>query len=69
MNTLELNAHVANWRQKALAGTITQDEMREAIKMLRAGRVSASHASAKSRGTRAAKAPVDVDDLLKELDI
>jgi hypothetical protein len=62
---LELNAQVQTWRRKAADGTLTKEEMRLAIAALRQGRVSASVASAKSKK---AKAPINADDLLKELD-
>lgn len=51
-------------RNKARAGTLTIDELREAITLMREGRAAAHVISAKSR---AAKAPVDTDSLLGEL--
>jgi hypothetical protein len=59
----EIIAKVANWRQKARDGTISLEEMKEAIQFLRADR-EAMPAAAK-KGT--AKAPVNANDLLKEL--
>ena len=56
---------MTEWRAKVLDGTITTEEMREWIKIVRAGRVGASQASAKSRAKRA---PVDTSALLDELD-
>ena len=67
----EIQAKIQLWRQKARDGTLTQDEMREAIAALRQDRVGASAVSAKSRATKAgakAKANVNSDDLLNELD-
>jgi hypothetical protein len=61
---LELQAQVQVWRRKSADGTLTQDEMRQAILALRQGRISAGMASAKSKK---AKAPVNADDLLAEL--
>ena len=56
-------------RQRVLSGTITPDEEREAIRLLRADRAAAVAASAKpAQGSRAKKAPVNSDDLLAELD-
>ena len=53
------------WRAKVLDGTIATEEMREWIKLVRAGRVTASQTSARSRER---KAPVDTAALLDELD-
>lgn len=61
----ELNAKILVWRQKSLAGTLTQDEMREAVREMRAGRITAAQHSAKAKAPK--KAPIDSDDLLKEL--
>jgi len=67
----ELQAKIQLWRQKAREGTLTQDEMREAIAALRQDRVGAAATSEKSREKRAttrAKANINSDDLLGELD-
>lgn len=58
-------AQLAEWRRKALAGALSDDEMREWIAQVREGRTSASQVSAKSR---ARKGPVDMTTLLDELD-
>ena len=58
-------AQLAEWRRKALSGELSIDEMREWIKQVREGRVSAATTSAKSR---AKKAPIDTAALLDELD-
>ena len=66
--TPELNQKVAEWRQKSVDGTLSLEDMKEAIQALRGGRVSAAIASA---GSKAKKAPMVVqsaDDLLGELD-
>lgn len=55
----------AEWRQKALDGSITEDEMREWIKLVRAGRVSAAQTSARSRER---KAPISLDSMMDEID-
>ena len=63
----ELNSKIAVWREKQAAGTLTLEEMKEAIQALRGGRVSAAIASSVSK---AKKAPVVIpasDDLLDEL--
>ena len=66
----ESMSRVAALRQKAIAGTITQEEMIEAVKILRADRTSAVVASGKKAGARAAKVAavsLNGDDLLGEL--
>ena len=69
--TPDISAKVQLWRQKAREGTLTQDEMREAIEILRQGRTGAAATSAASRTRKAtakAKSNVNSDDLLSELD-
>jgi hypothetical protein len=63
---MTLAAKVSEWRNKARDGTMTLDDMREAITALRAGRISAS---VKSSTSRAKKAPVDTGSMLAELGI
>jgi hypothetical protein len=65
--TPELQSKVLLWRQKAADGTLSIEEMKEAVLALREGRVSASAASDKSRAKKAAKAIPSADDLLNEL--
>lgn len=66
----ELLNQLQQWRAKSIAGTITLDEMREAIKALRSNRTSAQDAAKSSTaGKRGSKStPVDAGSLLKELD-
>lgn len=69
--TPEMQAKIQLWRQKAREGTLTQDEMREAMAALRQERVNAAATSEKSRAKKAttrAKANINSDDLLGELD-
>lgn len=63
--TPENQTRISQLRKKALDKTITMEEMREAIVILRQDRVTAAQTSAKSRK---AKAPVDAEDLLSQLD-
>lgn len=59
------------WREKCRQGTMTQEEYREVIATIRQGREAASIASTKAKTTRAAgkaKANVNSDDLLSELE-
>ena len=63
----EMMSKVAQWRARALAGDLTEAEMVEAIKQMRAGRFGAAMASDQAKRTRAKAAVPDADDLLKEL--
>lgn len=68
----ELLNKIAEWQRKSADGTITLDEMREAVKVLRANRLSSAEAAAKSKstggGSRAkSKVPVDAGNLLDQL--
>jgi hypothetical protein len=63
----DLNSRIAEWRRKQLEGTLTLDEMREAIKTLRARRVVASAISAKSKAKKEPPPVIDVEDLLSGL--
>lgn len=57
------------WRAKVADGTITDEEMREAIAAIRKERVGSAEVSAKAKATKATKAakaaPIDSDELLK----
>jgi hypothetical protein len=65
---LELQAKIASWRLRAAEGTLTLDEMREAIVHLRAGRLSAAVAVNAARKSSAKRsAPPPADDMLGEL--
>ncbi len=67
----EISLRIQILRQKALANTLTKEELAEGIALLRQGRVSAAHASKNSRAkaaTTRAKKDVDVTELLKGLD-
>lgn len=60
---------VLEWRQKAREGTLSMDEMREAIKFLRAGRAMTAPATGGSKTRKAAaSAKPNGDDLLSELE-
>ena len=63
----ELQGRIAEWRLKAAEGTLSQDEMREAITLLRAGRVSAAYSADATKRKSAIKTIVHADDLLGEL--
>jgi hypothetical protein len=64
-------SNIQIWRAKAADGTITLDEMRQAIQAIRIERVGASASSAASKEkkavTAAKKLPIDSDALLDGL--
>jgi len=67
----ELQLNIQLWRQKARDGTLTQEEMRQAIQALRKDRGAISQSTAGSRTTKARKVAgnkPDADDMLKELE-
>lgn len=66
--TPELNYKIAQWRQKQADGTLTLDDMREAIREMRAGRASAAVASASSKTRKTPVVAPSSDDLLRELE-
>jgi hypothetical protein len=67
----ELQIKVSQWRAKAVAGTLTKEEMIEAARALREGRIGAAAASAGATTKRASAAKAAVipngDDLLSEM--
>lgn len=63
MYDAQTQSQISIYRQKAIEGTLTLDDMKEAIKMLREGR-----ATAQSPGKAKSKAPVNVDSLFDALD-
>lgn len=65
--TPEVNSKIAIWRAKAAAGTLTLDEMREAIVVLRGSRVGAAHASATARQKKAKAEIPSAEDMLSEI--
>lgn len=65
--TPELQSKVAMWRARAEAGTLTEADMIEAIRELRAGRYGAQTASDSAKRKRSIAAVPDADTLLKDL--
>jgi hypothetical protein len=63
----ETNARIQVWRQKANAGKLSIEEMREAVAVLRGGRRSATEASAK-RSSSSKRPAQSADDMLKDLE-
>lgn len=67
-----VTSNIQLWRQKVADGTITTDEMREAIAAIRKERVGASETSAKSRAKAAPKTPkaaINADDVLAKFSL
>lgn len=67
----EMNERLAVLRNKARENTLSQEDMREAIKIMREDRVGAAASSAASKArtsTARAKKNVDSEDLLSQLD-
>lgn len=63
----DLQSKITMWRSKEAAGTLTIDDMREAVLALRQGRKQAAVASASS-GKKSPKKPSrSAEDLLGEL--
>ena len=67
MTNPELNAKISVWRQAAIDGTLSQEDLREAIEALRGDRRSAAVASDKSRRAKAVRESPSADALLAEL--
>jgi hypothetical protein len=66
--TPEMSSKIADWRAKALANQLTEAELAEAIRALRADRIGASIASEKSRRAKAKVEIPSANDLLSELE-
>jgi hypothetical protein len=64
-----LAIQLESWKEKAINGTITIDELTEAIKVLRANRLSAGIAQSKARAikTTATQVIPNADDLFADL--
>lgn len=66
-----INSNIQLWREKVLNGTITTEEMREALAQIRADRLGAGQRSSTSREristAKAKAAPVDSAALLAQL--
>lgn len=66
--SLEMQAKLAEWRKKSAEGTLTLEEMKQAIVELRAGRQAAGAAASVAKRKAAAKVIPNADELLGELD-
>jgi hypothetical protein len=68
MYSPEESMRIQQYRQKVNDGTITKEELKEALMLLRKGREGAHATSTASRTRKAAsKQPINSDSLLDEL--
>jgi hypothetical protein len=65
--SFELQMKLTEWRRRTAEGTITLDEMKEAVALVRQGRVAAAAASATAKRKVAKAAIPSADDLLDEI--
>ena len=65
--SIETQSRIAEWRAKALNNTLTVDDMREALRVMRGERVGAAIASDASRRKKAKVEIPDAQSLLDEL--
>ena len=68
MISAESQARITQLRAKSTEGSITQEEMREVVRLLREGRASAATASETSRRKVARAEIKSADEMLNELD-
>lgn len=67
--TPEMQSKITAWRHRAADGTLSLDEMKEAVKFLRAGRVAAASSAIPASKRAAAKAAIpSAASMLDELD-
>lgn len=67
MLSAEAQAKMLMWRQKCIDRTISEEEVREAMALLREQRSTAATATAKAKVAKAKAVIPTADDLLKEL--
>lgn len=67
-NDSDFHLKLAEYRRKSADGTITLDEMREAVRLMRQGRVAAAEANAKAKKAASGKPTVNAADLLSQLE-
>lgn len=67
MQSPELIAKIAVWRQKAKDGTLTTEDQREAVAAIRGERKAAAHSSEQSKRTKAKAVVPDAKSLLADL--
>lgn len=65
--TPELQSKMILWRSKAVDGTLSQEELKEAMAALRGARKSAASSTTAAKAKKAKAAVPSADDLLKEM--
>lgn len=65
---LELQSKISAWRLRAADGSLSLEEMKEAILHLRAGRVAAASTQSAARKTAKKSVAPGAEDMLSELD-
>ena len=63
----ELQSKIAYWQAASADGTLTREDTKEFVTLLRAGRMAAAHASAAAKRKTAIKEIPHADDLLSGL--
>lgn len=67
--TPEMQSKITMWRHRAADGTLSLEEMKEAVRFLRAGRVAAASSAIPASKRAAAKAAIpSAEAMLDELD-
>lgn len=66
--TPEIQSRIAIYRAKIADGTITLDEMKQAVLEIRGPRRNAATSSDQAKRTKAKKVVQSADDMLKELE-
>lgn len=66
--SLETQAKIASWRQRSAEGTLSLEEMKEIVVLLREGRGAAVAASSAAKRSKAVAAIPVATDLLGELE-
>lgn len=67
MTDLPLSAQVDLWRQKVIANTITDEELKQAVEALREGRRTAAEAGTARRAAREKAPQRSIADILGTL--
>lgn len=67
LSDLEYHQRIVLYRQKSADGTITMEEMREAVALMRQKRLSAAATAVKGRAKATAKAAPNAAALMNEL--
>jgi len=65
--SLEIQEKISVWRRKVADGTITEEEMKQAIVILRQGRLLAANSSAAAKRKKAVAEIPHADDMLADM--